>query len=182
MSRLLRALGIVGTIALVGYALVLLFSGSEAGEAVEDVIADAEADSEGVDAEAQQQRDRVARAARGLMLSPDGPDGEVSHEELLASEVPPPTIPYGSGELDADTARASFTYAMDRVDAVVRARKRITKEDWDKLYREANDSFAALSIVLDPSDEAQSAELEAAYKRLKAGLKRVRIRGRKFGT
>lgn len=182
MLRFLRALGIVGTVALVGYAVAVLMGGPEADEAVEDVIADARSGEEVTD-EVQRRRERVARVAHGMMLAPGGPDADApTVQDELAPEVPAPNVPYGSGELDPVSARTSFDYAMDRVESIGQSRKWLMPEDWDKLYREANDSFSALSIVLDPSDEADAAELEEAYKRLKKGLKRVRVRGRKFGT
>ncbi|MEX1361599.1 MAG: hypothetical protein AB1Z98_00610 [Nannocystaceae bacterium] len=182
MSGLLRALGIIGTVTLAGYALVLLFGDAEVDDVVADVIADAR-DGDEQTAEVERRRERVAQVARGMMMSPNGPDGQAqSSPDELAAEVPAPEIPYGSGELDPKTVRSSFDYAMDRVDAVANSRKRITVEDWDVLYREANDSFTALSIVLDATDPDASAELEEAYKRLKQSLKRVRVRGRKFGT
>lgn len=182
MSTLLRAIGIVGTLSLVGYAMVLMFGEPEADEAVEDVIADAQSEEEVVEAEVLRRRERVAQVARGITRA-GGPDGEARPvEDDLAPEVPAPTVPYGSGELDSESARSSFDYAMNRVESVGRSRKWLMPEDWEKLYREANDSFTALSIVLDPSDESDSAELELAYVRLKKGLKRVRVRGRKLGT
>lgn len=178
MSSVIRTLGILTTVGLVGYAGVLLLGNPEADQVVEDTVVDAQTNEEAVEAR-DERRERLEMVARGMMAPKRN---STMPEDDPAAAVPAPEIPYGSGELKLDDVRVSFDYAMDRVDAVVKSRKRITKEDWDKLYREANDSFAALSIVLDAHDEAQNAELEAAHARLKKGLKRVRIRGRKFGT
>jgi hypothetical protein len=69
---------------------------------------------------------------------------------------------------------------MSRVDAVVESRRRLSQDEWDALYREANDAFAALSMVIDPRDDLQLQELEAAHERLKQGLRKVRVDGQKL--
>ncbi|MEM7151518.1 MAG: hypothetical protein AAF799_01705 [Myxococcota bacterium] len=180
MPQVIRTLGILTTVGLVGYAGVLLLGDAEVNQVVEDAVVDARTDEEAIEAR-DERRERLEMVARGMM-TPDRSKNASMPEDDPAAAVPVPEVPYAGGELEIEGVRTSFDYAMDRVDAIANSRKRITKEDWDKLYREANDSFAALSIVLDAHDEAQSAELEAAHVRLKKGLKRVRIRGRKFGT
>lgn len=180
MVRAFRALGIVATLALVGYAVVLLMFGDDVEDAVEGAIVDGKAAAE-QSSEVEQRRERLGAVARGLAAAPR--QKKAGPQTLSVEvEVPAPAIAYGSGELDIEEVRQGFVYAMDRVDAVVASRKRISVADWDVLYREANDAYSALSIVLDASQEDQLAELEAAHVRLKKGLKRVRVRGRKFGT
>ncbi|MEM9454344.1 MAG: hypothetical protein AAGF11_09205 [Myxococcota bacterium] len=181
MDRLLRTLGIVLTVALVGYAAWLLLVDTDADDVVDSAIADAkDPDVRSIDRWAQERRREVDRR---LALSPASSEEPVASEpppESAAVSMPEGTAPYGSGEIDAPTARQGFEHAMDRVDAVIDARRRISQDQWHVLYRETNDAFSALSIVLDASDEEQLAELEAAHQRLLKRLRRVRVRGRKF--
>jgi len=182
MPSILRSSGIVATVALVGYAAILLMADPDVDDVVDDAIADALADEDQA-GEVERRRERLEVVARGAAMSPAGPNGEAAASEApMEAGVAVPHVEYGSGELDLPGVRSGFTYAMDRVDTIADRRTRITVEDWDKLYRETNDAFSALSIMLDANDEAQAAELEAAHKQLKKGLKRVRVRGRKFGT
>lgn len=176
MTRLLRALGILATVGLLGYAGALLLADPDADAVVEDAIADAQ-DDEGAREEIERNRERLRRTARGLALSPEGPDPV---DEADRPAAPVAAVPYGSGEVTEEVARDGFTYAMDRVDELAKSRQRVSQEEWDALYREANDAFAALSMVLDARDEAQAAELEAAHQRLTKGLGKVRVRGRKL--
>jgi hypothetical protein len=184
MNRVLQPLGIVATVALVGYAGVLLLANPEADEVVEGTIADAQV-GEGEDDREQldRSRERLRRTARGLAMSPEGPDGEREREDReaeLASGEPAPAVPYGSGEVDDRNARDGFAYAMRRVDEIGESRRRLSQDEWDALYRETNDAFAALSTVIDSRDDLQVAELEAAHKRLKQGLRKVRVSGQKL--
>lgn len=178
MTRLLRALGILLSVSLVGYAAVLLVSDPEADEVVEDAIADAQAD-EGQREEIERNRDRLRRTARGLAMTPEG---SPRFDEAGRQEAPVSVTPFGSGEIDEQTARDGFTYAMGRVDEIVKSRRRLSQDEWDSLYRETNDAFAAFSIMIDAHDDAQAAELEEAHKRLKKGLGKVRVRGRKLAN
>ena len=176
MDRLLRVLGIGVTVALVVYAATLLLT--DADEVVDDAIADAQL-GEDQQEQAERARERVRMLGRGLAMSPDG--APVSAEAVSSEAAPGDAyVQYGSGQVDQRSARDGFEYAMGRVDEVVKSRRRLSMDDWDALYREANDAFSALSIVLDAADEAQLTELEAAHKRLKQGLRKVRVRGRKF--
>jgi hypothetical protein len=61
-----------------------------------------------------------------------------------------------------------------------RKRKRLSQAQWQETWRTANDAYAALSIELDGNDPGDLAELEEAHRRLKKGLRRVRVRGGKF--
>lgn len=176
MDRLIRILGIGVTVGLVVYAAVLLFGDPNADDVVEDAIAEGEL-GEDEQKRAEQARERMRMVGRGLAMSPDG---NASMPEVVSSEAPITTVPYGSGEIDETTARDGFEYAMGKVGTVIKSRRRLSMEEWDALYRETNDAFSALSIVLDGNDEAQMAELELAHKRLKLALKRVKVRGRKL--
>jgi hypothetical protein len=181
MTRpILQLLGIAVTIALVGYAAMLLLCTPEADEAGEEAIVAGEA-SEDEREELERSRERLRRTARGLALSPEGrPAADDPDEEAPPLREPASTVPYGSGEIDDQTARDGFDYAMTRVEDIVKSRRRLPQDEWDALYRETNDAFAALSMVLDAHDETQAAELEAAHERLEQGLRKVRVRGRKL--
>ncbi|MCX4241474.1 hypothetical protein [Paraliomyxa miuraensis] len=176
MNRLLQALGLLATVVLVGYAVVLSLSNPDADEVVEDVIADAQAD-EGHREELERNREILRRTARGLAMTPGA---QVEHVEQASRAEPVPSAPYGSGQIDEATAREGFDYAMDRVDGIIESRRRLEQDEWQQLYRETNDAFAALSMMLDATNEAQAAELETAHGRLKKGLGKVRVRGRKL--
>ncbi|MCH9688019.1 MAG: hypothetical protein K0V04_41700 [Deltaproteobacteria bacterium] len=180
VRHILRSLGLAATAGLVGYAGWLLLFDPDADDIVDDAIADANVETTKRE-EQEAHRAALQRVARGMALSPDGVRSEP--EPIIEDEPEPAvTVPYGSGELDLQTVRSGFTYAMDRVDAVIKSRKRLDQQEWSRLYRETNDSFSALSIMLDATDEEQAAELEAAHKQLKKKLHRVRVRGAKFGS
>jgi hypothetical protein len=181
MHRWLKPLGLLAVLALVGYAGVLLLADPEADDAVEAAIADGQAGEEQRDA-IEASRERLRRTARRLAMSPGGrldddggeaPDGRTRDGSASA-------VPYGSGEVDPVNAREGFSYAMSRVDAIVESRRRLSQDEWDTLYRETNDAFAALSMVVDPRDDLQLAELEAAHERLRTGLRKVRVDGKKL--
>lgn len=87
---------------------------------------------------------------------------------------------YGDGRIDRAAAAASFDEVMGTIESFATSRERIHKEEWDALYRSANDSFAALSTQLDAHDPGDRETLETAHKRLQEGLRRVRVRGKKF--
>ena len=70
--------------------------------------------------------------------------------------------------------------AMAEVEAFAKSRERIHREEWDTMYRRANDAFAVLSIHLDANEPGDREELESAHRRLQEGLRRVRVRGKKF--
>jgi hypothetical protein len=182
MNRVLQPLGIVAAVALVAYAGVLLLANPEADEVVEGTIADAHQAGEDDREQLDRSRERLRRTARGLAMSPKGPDGDRDREAEgeLASDEPASAVPYGSGEVDDRNARDGFAYAMRRVDEIADSRRRLSQDEWDALYRETNDAFAALSIVVDSRDDLQVAELEAAHKRLKQGLRKVRVQGQKL--
>lgn len=164
----------LGAIALAGYALYLLVRPPEVVQDVAATWTEEAAEPTDQRAEAEQERRRLAAAARGGAAS----GAEVPVDEL---EVPPPAVFDAPGaEVTPESARLGFDYSMRRVEKIAARKRRLKPEQWQALYREANDAYAALAITLDANDEAQLRELEDAHRRLKAGLAAVRVRGRKM--
>ncbi len=87
---------------------------------------------------------------------------------------------YGSGQIDRDAATVGFDSVMTEVEAFAKSRERIHRDEWDTLYRSANDAFAILSVHLDAAEPGDRETLEEAHRRLQDGLRRVRVRGKKF--
>jgi hypothetical protein len=87
---------------------------------------------------------------------------------------------YGSGTISRSEAEAGFEDAMTEVETFAKSRERIHREEWDTLYRSANDAFAVLSNHLDANEPGDREQLESAHRRLQEGLRRVRVRGKKF--
>jgi hypothetical protein len=175
----LRIAAGLGAVALAGYALFILVRPPDAVEEVASAWGgdDGEAEDGPTDerADAEAERRRLAAAARG------GPaeDSDLPVDEL---EVPPPALVDAPGaEVTPASARAGFDYSMRRVEKIAARKRRLKPEQWEALYREANDAYAALAIVLDGKDETQMRELEDAHRRLRDGLAAVRVRGKKFG-
>ena len=169
----IRIAAALGAVVLAGYALYLLMQPpggvDEAGSAW-----GAEGSPADERAEAEQERRRVAAAARGAFAQ----DAQLPVDDF---EVPPPPAAGTPGaEITAESARAGFDYSMRRVETIGARKRRLKPEQWEALYREANDAYAALAITLDAKDEAQLRELEDAHRRLKEALATVRVRGRKF--
>lgn len=167
----------------VGLALyagwTLLDVGGEYDEMAEDAYLDADGNASiDVREEAEQRRERMAAVARGAARAMDGTMRPA--DPLLAeNEVEPPNLD-PAGPLTASDVEAGFDYAMRRVERIARTRRKLEQDEWTELYREANDAYAAYSMHLDATEPGDLAKLEDAHKRLKAGLKRVRVRGRKF--
>jgi L-arabinose isomerase len=183
MNRVLQPIGLLAAIALVVYAGVLLLADPEADEVVEDAIADGRAHHDGEREAIESSRERLRRAARGLAMSPEARvDGRDDRDGPNARSVDASAVPYGSGEVDPTNAREGFSYAMSRVEEIAESRRRLSQDEWDALYREANDAFSALSMVIDPHDDLQLAELETAHKRLQLGLRKVRVDGQKLAN
>lgn len=183
----LQPLGLLAAVALVGYAGIKVLADPEADEVVEGAIADGRATGGQGDAEQEaleRSRDQLRRKARRLAFSPEGASRRGSDDDPSGRAVDPAGVGaaayYGSGEVDPTNAREGFYYAMARVDEIAESRRRLSQEEWDQLYREANDAFAALSSVIDGNDDSQLAELEVAHKRLREGLRKVRVQGRKL--
>lgn len=78
-------------------------------------------------------------------------------------EVEPP-LPAVQSRVEAETA---FEVVMESVEALADKGGRVSKQRRARLYRAANDAFAALSDHLDPSSPRDMAQLEDAHVRLK---------------
>lgn len=184
MTRWLQPLGLAALVALVGYAGFRLLVDSDADEAVEDLITDAQSIEQEQEI-VERARDHRRKVARRLAMTPesardgDDPSGRVGIAAGVG-QTDVSSADYGSGQVDPSNAREGFSATMDRVEALAKSRRRLTQEEWDALYREANDAFAALSMMIDGHDDAQLVELEAAHLRLKQGLRKVRVRGQKL--
>lgn len=135
-------------------------------------------DTEGLDVDEDgrplDQREAAARERRELQARARN---MASHEREPGDAA---TVPYGTGQIDRATAEAGFDDVMTEVETFAKSRERIHREEWDTLYRTANDAFAALSVHLDANEPSDRQSLEDAHRRLQEGLRRVRVRGRKF--
>jgi hypothetical protein len=87
--------------------------------------------------------------------------------------------PDAASPVDRESASRGFDVIMKKVERVASSRTKLEREEWDELYRNANDAFSALSMHLDATDPAERTELEEAHARLLEGLRRVRVRGNK---
>ena len=87
--------------------------------------------------------------------------------------------PDAASPVDRESASRGFDVIMKKVERVASSRTKLEREEWDDLYRNANDAFSALSMHLDATDPAERTELEEAHARLLEGLRRVRVRGNK---
>ena len=181
MKTSVRTLSVLGALGLVSWAAWLVLN---PGEALEDAAEEAilGPDGEPIDAREENriERARLAAVARGL-----SPRETTMRSEALVSEEevpPPPQLADAHGEITREQAELGFDYAMRRVERLARKsrHKKLLREDWDALYREANDAFSALSIHLDATDTQDLATLERAHARLKKSLGKVKVRGRKF--
>jgi hypothetical protein len=169
----------LAAVLLAGYAVTLL---SDPGDVVDEAD---EARRVGPDGEsldpreaAQRERERFAAAGRAFDRRTFEARGRLPDD---ADEVAPPDLVDAPGaEPTLEGARAGFDYAMRRVEKIAERRRRLSSDQWQVLYREANDAYAALSTLLDAEDPRQRAELEEAHVRLKAGLGEVKVWGDKF--
>jgi hypothetical protein len=175
MAVPIKALAVVAALGLAGYAAWTVLDTEVTDEAVSDVLVDA--DGEPLDDREIAERERRRFAAAARTFDPRNVDSALPSE---ADEVEPP-VEDGSATITPSNARIGFDYAMRRVEKLADTRKRLEPEQWQALYREANDAYAALSIVLDAEHDAERTELEEAHRRLQEGLRRVRVRGKKFG-
>lgn len=173
-----RAALVVGALGLTAWAGWLVLNPGEALDEAEDAILGPDGEPVDPREENRIERDRLAAVARGL-----SPKETSMRTEALVSEAevpPPPQLAESHGEITREQAELGFDYAMRRVERLARKKKKLRREDWDAVYREANDAFSALSIQLDATDDEDLAVLEAAHARLKKGLGKVKVRGRKF--
>lgn len=131
-----------------------------------------------VDAQGRPLDERAARAQHDARLRAQARNTHFEDRDEVRGSAP--LDPYGTGVIDRVTAENGFDDVMTRVEGLARSRERIDREAWDQLYREANDAFAALSSLLDAREPSDLEALEKAHHRLQEGLRRVRVRGRKF--
>jgi len=168
-SRVLLGAGML-SLALVGGATWVLLDPDRATEMVETALPGPVETEPEPDEAAREREDRraAARNLAGMQRRDDEP-------------ADPADASYGSGAIDRATASAGFDHVMAEVEAIGKARTRLEREEWDTLYRSANDAFAAYSMHLNANDPADLDELDRAHDRLQKALRRVRVRGRKFG-
>jgi hypothetical protein len=136
-------------------------------EIVDELAVDA--DGEPLDERELAARERRELQARARNLSQRS-DDRVSSEH----------VPYGDGQIDRAAAETAFEEVMTEIETFAKSRERIHREEWDALYRSANDAFAILSVHLDAAEPGDRETLEDAHRRLQNGLRRVRVRGKKF--
>jgi hypothetical protein len=135
-----------------------------------------------LDEREQRDEERRRRLAGARGLAPSSDEEAVIEAELAELDDPTFDAEGLSGtEITPASAEAGFDYAMRRVARAGKRKKRLRPETWDRLYRQANDAFTALSMTLDARDPDELARLEAAHAKLREGLARVRVRGDKFG-
>lgn len=154
----------------VGLAIVATWSLGRRGDDVLDTIVGPDADPIDPEDDAVRERDERSAVARNL--------GNMREREQDAANR---TIeePDSAAPVDRASAERGFDRIMRKVERVATARKRLDREEWDDLYRNANDAFAALSMHLDATDPAERNALEEAHARLLDGLDRVKVRGNK---
>lgn len=175
-SRSLLVFAFVAAAA-VGGVLWWSLPGPVADETDDDGPVVLDEDGNPVDVREQHRRKRADQQAQARNLGFDERDRMSS--ELLAEGG-------GGARLDSLTidrraAEEGFDHVMKVLEETASDRERLDKADWRELYRAANDAYSALSMHLDADDPEQRDELEAAHRRLQEGLRRVRVRGRKFG-
>jgi len=143
-----------------------------ASEIAEAVVLGPDGDPIDPIADAARERDERRASSRNL-----GSMQRRDQDAANLDEGPPVGDP--GGLVDGESASRGFDIAMKQVERTADRRTKLEREEWDELYRSANDAFAALSIHLDATDPAQLQELEEAHARLVEGLRRVRVRGNK---
>lgn len=136
-------------------------------EIVDELAVDADGDPVDERELAARQRRELQARARNLP----------QRESELASNQ---HVPYGDGKIDRAAAETAFEEVMTEIETFATSRERIHREEWDALYRSANDAFAILSVHLDAAEPGDRDTLEEAHRRLQNGLRRVRVRGKKF--
>jgi hypothetical protein len=171
LKTIATLVGVAATVGLAGYALMVVQGDGEV-IALESLLGDAEPEAPESHSAVDERRQRLAAMARGM----GQPQGDSLFDEV--EEPPPATRP--DLEITRDDARAGFDYVMRNVERVGRKRRRLSQGQWQETWRTANDAYAALSIQLDGDDPGDLAELEEAHRRLKKGLRRVRVKGGKF--
>lgn len=159
---------LVLTGALVVSAGVWWYAADPGNHEVQDEVAIGP-DGEPLDEREAAEEERREMQARARNISP--------HDRELQDAS---TEKYGNGSIDRATAEAGFEDAMTEVETFAKSRERVHREEWDTMYRTANDAFAVLSMHLDAKEPGDREALESAHRRLQEGLRRVRVRGKKF--
>lgn len=175
-SRSLLVFGLVAASA-VGGVLWWSLPGPVADEPDDDGPVVLDEDGNPVDVREQHRRTRADRQAQARNLAFDERDrlsGELFGEGGGGAQL-------GGLQIDRQAAEEGFDHVMRVLEETAEDRERLAKSDWRELYRAANDAYSALSMHLDADDPEQRDQLEAAHRRLQEGLRRVRVRGRKFG-
>ena len=174
-SRSLLVFGLVAAAA-VGGVLWWSLPGPVADEEDDGPVV-LDEDGNPVDVREQHRRKRADQQAQARNLAFDERDRVSS--ELLAEGGGGAQL--GDLKIDRQAAEDGFDHVMKVLEETAADRERLDKADWRELYRAANDAYSALSMHLDANDPEQREQLEAAHRRLQEGLRRVRVRGRKFG-
>lgn len=165
-----RVLGIAAALGITVYAVVVL-SGGDLEALTPELLVD---NPEPADPQAEREREdaRLRALAHGIR-----PTGSVL--DSVQTEVPPPPDDR-SLTVTRAAAQQGFEHVVSKVEALGRTRRRLHKDEWDEVWRTANDAFTALSLHLDATDPVEAAELNEAHVRLKQALRKVRVRGGKF--
>lgn len=159
--RTLLALG-AASLGLFGYALCQLRAPAPARERPAVVAAGQPADRGAgrprAPADVDADRDALAIALRSRL------------ERALEAPEPSPPLPSPESRVEAEVA---FDTVMASVEELADKGARVSKKRRERLYRAANDAFAALSLHLDARDPRDAAELEDAHARLKLMLREI---------
>jgi hypothetical protein len=129
-----------------------------------------------VDADGQPLDEREAAARERREMQARARNMPTRESELVDAR----DAKYGTGAISRTEAEAGSEDAMTEVETFAKSKERIHREEWDTLYRSANDAFAVLSMHLDANEPGDRETLETAHRRLQEGLRRVRVRGKKF--
>jgi hypothetical protein len=164
----------IAALALAGAAAWTMLDRPSAAEIAEAVVLGPDGDP--IDPASDAAREREERRANSRNLG----SMQRRDQDAAAGRAPEAGNAGDPGGLvDAASAARGFEIIMTKVERTADRRTKLDREEWDDLYRNANDAFAALSVHVDATDPAQMAELEQAHARLLEGLRRVRVRGNK---
>lgn len=168
MSLSTRTLLLASTLAL-GLAGIAVWSLGHGSDDLAEVVLGPGAEPIDPRVEAERERDERRASAQNL--------GNMQRRDQDAASREPTPDGDPGGAVDRAAAEQGFEHIMTKVEVTGDRGKRLTRGEWDELYRTANDAFSALSIHLDASDPADRDQLEQAHGRLVEALDRVRVRG-----
>ncbi len=180
-SRSLLVFGLAAAFAVGGVAWLLL-PGPKAEDDDTDEPLVVDDNGEPVDARTlyRTRRGELQAQARNLGFGErDRADSDAS--PLAAPGADGASAQLGNGVIDRQAAEEGFEHVMRVLEDTARDRERLSKTDWRELYRAANDAYSAMSMHLDAHEPEDREKLEAGHRRLQEALRRVRVRGRKFG-